>query len=93
MNAFLALFISRLDFFLCKHFLGCLKVFIMNFLFQESTKENQTRSELSFVPTTDDDGKTITCRAENPVVIGLFLEAHWKISVICKYLTNYCISP
>lgn len=44
-----------------------------------------TLSELSFVPTTEDDGKSITCRAENPNVTGLFLETSWKIDVVCKY--------
>lgn len=53
--------------------------------FQEETRENVTISELSFVPTTEDDGKSITCRAENPNVTGLFLETSWKIDVVCKY--------
>lgn len=52
---------------------------------QEETRENVTISELSFVPTTEDDGKSITCRAENPNVTGLFLETSWKIDVVCKY--------
>lgn len=51
--------------------------------------ENVTLSELSFVPTTEDDGKSITCRAENPNVTGLFLETSWKIDVVCKYKTLY----
>lgn len=37
------------------------------------------------MPTTEDDGKSITCRAENPNVTGLFLETSWKIDVVCKY--------
>ncbi|XP_065206080.1 synaptogenesis protein syg-2-like isoform X2 [Planococcus citri] len=49
---------------------------------KEDIRTNVTKSELSFIPSTDDDGKTITCRAENPNVTGLFLETHWKISVI-----------
>ncbi|XP_063702814.1 hemicentin-2-like [Culicoides brevitarsis] len=43
---------------------------------------NTTRSELSFVPTTEDDGKSITCRAENPTVNGLFMETSWKLDVV-----------
>ncbi|XP_055848345.1 uncharacterized protein LOC129913608 isoform X2 [Episyrphus balteatus] len=43
---------------------------------------NTTHSELSFVPTTDDDGKSITCRSENPNVNGLFLETLWKLNVV-----------
>ena len=42
-------------------------------------------SDLSFVPTTDDDGKAITCRAENPNITGAYLEASWKIEVVCKF--------
>ncbi|KAF5272524.1 hypothetical protein FQA39_LY07848 [Lamprigera yunnana] len=49
---------------------------------KEETRENVTTSELSFVPTTEDDGKSITCRAENPNVTGLFLETSWKIDVV-----------
>ncbi|XP_030763471.1 nephrin-like [Sitophilus oryzae] len=49
---------------------------------KEETTENVTISELSFVPTTEDDGKSITCRAENPNVTGLFLETSWKIDVV-----------
>jgi hypothetical protein len=52
--------------------------------FQEETRENVTVSDLSFVPTTDDDGKSITCRAENPNITGAFLESSWKIDVVCK---------
>nr|XP_029724977.1 neural cell adhesion molecule 1-B-like [Aedes albopictus] len=43
---------------------------------------NTTRSVLSFVPVTEDDGKLITCRAENPNVTGLFQEDSWKIEVV-----------
>ncbi|XP_017771245.1 PREDICTED: nephrin [Nicrophorus vespilloides] len=49
---------------------------------KEENRENVTISELSFVPTTEDDGKSITCRAENPNVTGLFLETSWKIDVV-----------
>ncbi|XP_035910721.1 neural cell adhesion molecule 1-like isoform X3 [Anopheles stephensi] len=49
---------------------------------KEEILNNTTRSELSFVPTTEDDGKLITCRAENPNVTGLFLETSWKIEVV-----------
>ncbi|XP_055381972.1 uncharacterized protein LOC129612415 [Condylostylus longicornis] len=48
----------------------------------EILNNNVSRSELSFVPTTDDDGKSITCRSENPNVTGLFLETLWKLNVV-----------
>lgn len=47
---------------------------------------NITKSVLNFVPTTEDDGKSITCRAENPKIPGQSaLETSWKIEVICKF--------
>lgn len=49
---------------------------------------NVTISELSFVPTTEDDGKEVTCRAENPSVQGMYMEDKWKIDVVCEY--KYC---
>uniref|UniRef100_A0AAG5DBV7 Ig-like domain-containing protein n=1 Tax=Anopheles atroparvus TaxID=41427 RepID=A0AAG5DBV7_ANOAO len=49
----------------------------------EVLDHNTTTSTLSFVPTTEDDGKTLTCRAENPNVNGLFLETDWKMNVVC----------
>ncbi|XP_038110464.1 hemicentin-2 isoform X1 [Culex quinquefasciatus] len=43
---------------------------------------NRTLSTLSFSPSTEDDGKLLTCRAENPDVKGLFLETTWKMNVV-----------
>ncbi|KAF6215884.1 hypothetical protein GE061_000219 [Apolygus lucorum] len=43
---------------------------------------NVTTSTLSFVPTTEDDGKALTCRAENPNVTGLFIETNWNLEVV-----------
>lgn len=54
--------------------------------FQGETRENVTISELSFVPTTDDDGKSIICRAENPKVAGLSMEASWTLDVVCELI-------
>jgi hypothetical protein len=63
------------------HYFFCCSCYL-----QEETLNNVTQSELYFVPTTEDDGKSITCRAENPKVTGLFLEKIWKIDVVCKFL-------
>lgn len=54
---------------------------------QDETKENVTLSELSFIPTSDDDGKPLTCRAEN-TLLGVFIETTWKLEVVCKYKLN-----
>ncbi|KAL0895212.1 hypothetical protein ABMA27_013650, partial [Loxostege sticticalis] len=48
----------------------------------EEHRNNLTVSVLSFVPTLDDDGKPITCRADNPNVTSLSLETSWTISVV-----------
>ncbi|XP_049820104.1 neural cell adhesion molecule 2, partial [Aethina tumida] len=58
---------------------------------KEETRENVTISELSFVPTTEDDGKSITCRAENPNVTGLYQETHWKIDVVYPPIVVLCL--
>lgn len=68
-----------------------LKVYMVQFLAypheQDDVLNNTTRSELIFVPSTEDDGKSITCRAENPNVNGLFLETSLKLDVVCEYWT------
>lgn len=58
---------------------------LLDLLAQDEILNNTTKSELSFSPTVEDDGKFIVCRAENPVVSGLFLEATHKLSVVCKF--------
>ncbi|XP_043581666.1 hemicentin-1-like isoform X3 [Bombus pyrosoma] len=42
---------------------------------------NITRSVLSYVPTMEDDGKYLICRAENPVVPNSALEDKWRLLV------------
>ncbi|CAL7948602.1 unnamed protein product [Xylocopa violacea] len=44
-------------------------------------ENNQSLSILSFVPTMDDDGKYLTCRAENPVIPDSVLEDKWRLDV------------
>ncbi|XP_033322512.1 neural cell adhesion molecule 2 [Megalopta genalis] len=43
--------------------------------------ENITRSQLSYVPTMEDDGKYLTCRAENLVVPDSVLEDKWRLQI------------
>ncbi|XP_017758029.1 PREDICTED: hemicentin-2-like [Eufriesea mexicana] len=42
---------------------------------------NITKSVLSYVPPMEDDGKSLTCRAENPVVPNSGLEDTWRLLV------------
>ena len=42
---------------------------------------NVTRSTITFTPKPSDNGKTITCRAENTKMVGAAIEDDWKITV------------
>ncbi|XP_058120917.1 uncharacterized protein LOC131290367 [Anopheles ziemanni] len=48
---------------------------------KEHSVRNTTVSVLTFVPTVEDDGRLLGCRAQNPKVVGLFLEHFQNISV------------
>lgn len=58
--------------------------------YQFSEANNQTLSVLTFMPTIDDDGKYLTCRAENPSIPDSALEDKWRLNVHCESesLTN-----
>ncbi|CAG7733914.1 unnamed protein product, partial [Allacma fusca] len=44
--------------------------------------ENVTRSSLGLVPSIEDDGEKITCKAENPWVPRSFVEDSWVLHVV-----------
>ncbi len=46
-----------------------------------------TLSVLKFVPTIEDDGKYLTCRAENPAIADSTIEDKWLLNVECKLLS------
>lgn len=52
---------------------------------RDYSKNNQTTSILNFVPSIEDNGKTLTCHAENPNAAGMFVEDNWNMSVFCKF--------
>lgn len=59
---------------------------------QEERSENRTVSTVEFEPGVEDHGKSITCRAENPNVTGLFVEKAWKIDVVCEYTLHFSLT-
>ncbi|XP_044745914.1 nephrin isoform X2 [Coccinella septempunctata] len=46
-----------------------------------TSQNNQTLSTLTFVPVIEDDGKYLTCRAENPSIPDSALEDRWRLNV------------
>lgn len=52
-------------------------------LFQFS-ENNETLSILSLVPSVEDDGKYLTCRAENPKIKDSAIEDKWRLNVHCE---------
>ncbi|KAL6432586.1 hypothetical protein ACFW04_006862 [Cataglyphis niger] len=53
-----------------------------------SLENNQTLSILSFVPTIEDDGKYLTCRAENLAISDSALEDKWRLDVQYQPVVN-----
>lgn len=52
---------------------------------QFSETGNQTLSVLTFIPVVDDDGKYLTCRAENAFIPDSAIEDKWRLVVHCKF--------
>ncbi|KAJ1528326.1 hypothetical protein ONE63_006747 [Megalurothrips usitatus] len=48
---------------------------------QQTDSDGVTLNVLKFVPTIEDDGKYLTCRAENPVINGSSIEDKWLLNV------------
>ena len=59
-----------------------------------SSEGNITTGRLTFVPTIEDRGKNITCRAENMLIPGSAIYDMWQVDVHCKYfLSGKCYMP
>ncbi|KAL1122876.1 hypothetical protein AAG570_003202 [Ranatra chinensis] len=48
---------------------------------ETSNDGNTTTSTLSFVATKEDDGKNLTCKAENPVISSETLYDYWTLHI------------
>ena len=54
----------------------------------QSASNGVSKSVLRYEPTIEDDGRYLTCRAENAALRNTALEDQWTIQVHCKQL--YC---
>lgn len=52
---------------------------------KHSLDGNVTTSILTMKPTAEDNGKHLSCRAENPSIAESGIEDSWKLSVHCEY--------
>lgn len=51
-----------------------------------ATDENRTISTLQFVPSIEDNGRVLSCRADHSVLPDSALEDSWILNVFCTYL-------
>ncbi|CAB0005692.1 unnamed protein product [Nesidiocoris tenuis] len=58
-------------------------------LFQSSNDGNTTTSTLSFIATKDDDGKNLTCQAENTALSSKPIFDYWTLHIHCEYNMQY----
>lgn len=62
--------------------------FLLRCLFQTANDGNTTISTLTFIPIKEDDGKKLSCRAENKALSSDYLEDSWKLVIHCKLPTE-----
>ena len=63
-------------------------LFFSSFSIFQSASNGVSKSVLRYEPTIEDDGRYLTCRAENAALRNTALEDQWTIQVHCKQL--YC---
>ncbi|GFS31422.1 uncharacterized protein TNIN_24311 [Trichonephila inaurata madagascariensis] len=56
-----------------------------------SSEGNITTGRLIFIPTIEDRGKNISCRAENMLIPGSAITDEWKVDVHCSPPFGYDI--
>lgn len=86
MDIFLLLFCSQQERFMYHTYaFGADNIFNL----QVSPDGNMSTSVLSFVPTRQDNGKTLTCRASNHLVQNGVEEVSIKLNVFCEFRPLY----
>lgn len=55
-----------------------------NFL-QTGPDHNTTTSVVTYLPSVDDEGKYITCKAQQPLVTNSFVQDEWKLEIYRKW--------
>ena len=69
---------------------GLLFLMRFNLHLQSLTEGNMTDvSIISFKPQVEDDGRYLTCRAENPSIGNSAIEDKWHLTVHCEYWRCY----
>lgn len=65
-----------------------LAIHYFSLVFQSVIEEDNMNdvSIMSFTPTVEDEGKYLTCRAENPSIENSALEDKWRLDVHCEYI-------
>lgn len=51
---------------------------------KETFSDNLTSSSLTFLPKAEDNGKILSCRAQNPALSNSAIEDGWTLTVYCK---------
>lgn len=50
------------------------------------TVDNYTSNTVAFLPSIHDNGKFLSCRADNPLLSDSSLEDGWTLNIHCKHI-------
>ena len=71
------------EFSIGREFLNCL--LLPSFPPSQASYSGVSKSVLRFTPTIEDDGRYLTCRAENMALHNTVMEDQWDLQVHCEY--------